>query len=367
MRTQTPNRIPIASPDVGPEEEEAVLRVLRSNHLVQGPEVAAFEKEFSAAIGVDHSVAVANGTAALHAAIWVAGVRPGDEVLVPAFTFAATANAVVAVGASPVFVDVGPDLLIDLDEAEAKITERTKAIVPVHLYGLMVDMNRVGELAVRHGLAVIEDAAQAHLARRGGITAGTAGLGAFSLYATKNMMSGEGGVITTSKADQSNALRRFRNHGMERRYHHDEWGLNLRMTDLAAAIARVQLTKLPAANDARRANAASYDQNLAPLYQRLPLPDDAEHVYHQYVVRVPAELREALAAGFQEKGVGVDIHYPIPVNRQRSFAQLDQSDDCPRAFQASLEVLALPVHPKVGAEEREWVVEVANALAGKLR
>lgn len=227
MRTHASNRIPIAVPDIGAEEEEAVLRVLRSGHLAQGPEVAQLEEEFAEACGVGHSVAVANGTAALHAALWVAGLRAGDEVLVPAFTFAATANAVVAVGATPVLVDVGPDLLIDLAQAEEKITARTRAIMPVHLYGLMADMNDVGSLADSHGLVVIEDAAQAHLARRGGITAGSTGMAAFSLYATKNMMSGEGGLVTTPDEDMAESLRRFRNHGMDVRYHHIEWGLNM--------------------------------------------------------------------------------------------------------------------------------------------
>ncbi len=171
MSSHTSDLIPIAAPDIGPEEEEAVLRVLRSGHLVQGPEVEQLEQEFAVACGVDHAVAVANGTAALHAALWAAGLRTGDEVLVPAFTFAATVNAVLAVGAVPRFVDIGDDFLIDLDHAESLVGERTAAILPVHLYGLMADMKRVTQMASRFGLAVIEDAAQAHLARRGGSAA----------------------------------------------------------------------------------------------------------------------------------------------------------------------------------------------------
>jgi dTDP-4-amino-4,6-dideoxygalactose transaminase len=359
----TSDLIPIAAPDIGTEEEEAVLRVLRSGHLVQGPEVERLEEEFAAACGVDHAVAVASGTAALHAALWAAGVRSGDEVLVPAFTFAATANAVMAVGAVPRFVDVGDDFLMDLDHAEALVGERTTAILPVHLYGLMADMARVTEMASRLGLAVIEDAAQAHLARREGRVAGASGVGAFSFYATKNMMCGEGGMVTSDDADVALAVRRLRNHGMESRYVHEEWGLNLRLTDLSAAIARVQLRKLEQFTARRRSNAAYFTANLSSFYRPQPVPPDAFHVYHQYVVRVDARHRDHLLDGLRSRGVGADVYYPSPVNHQPAFSHLQQHDTCPRASTAAGEVLALPVHPAVDEEARAKIVDVANLLA----
>ena len=365
MPTHTFDHIPIAAPDIGPEEEEAVLRVLRSGHLAQGPEVAQLEAEFAAACGVKHAVAVANGTAALHAALHAAGVQAGDEVLVPAFTFAATANAVVAVGAVPVFVDIGDDFLIDLDHAQTLVGERTTAIVPVHLYGLMADMAGVSNLASARGLAIIEDAAQAHLAKRGGAFAGATGLGAFSLYATKNMTSGEGGLVTTNDAGTADAMRRFRNHGMEIRYQHDEWGLNLRLTDIAAAIARVQLRKLDDANARRRSNAAYYTANLSPMFRPQPVPEDAFHIYHQYVVRVDPVLRDVVLERLRSEGIGADVHYPSPVNRQPAFRHL-RNDGCKHAFEASREVLALPVHPLVTDTARSRVVDVANSLSGEL-
>lgn len=367
MSTHSSDFIAIAAPDIGPEEEESVLRVLRSGHLAQGPEVAGLEAEFAAACGVGQAVAVANGTAALHAALWAAGVGAGDEVLVPAFTFAATANAVLAVGAVPVFVDVGEDLLIDLDHAGTLVGERTSAILPVHLYGLMSDMTKVTELASRHGLAVIEDAAQAHLARRGGRVAGATGIGAFSLYATKNMMCGEGGIVTTNDGQVADAVRRFRNHGMVTRYQHEEWGLNLRLTDLAAAIGRVQLRKLERFNARRRSNADYFTANLSPGYRPQPVPDDAFHVYHQYIVRVDSGDRDRLLDGLHAQGIGADVYYPSPVNRQPAYNHLNQHNACPRALAASGEVLALPVHPLVDDAARSRVVEVANALVGGLR
>ena len=367
MSAHTLSRIPIAAPDIGLDEEEAVLRVLRSGRLAQGAEVARLEEEFAAACGVEHAVAVVNGTAALHAALWAAGVGAGDEVLVPAFTFAATANAVVATGAAPVFVDIGEDFLIDLEHAEALVTEKTKAVMAVHLYGLMADVGRVEELADRQGLAIVEDAAQAHLAQRGGRTAGATGIGAFSLYATKNMTSGEGGLVTTADRRAAEAIRRFRNHGMATRYRHDEWGLNYRLTDIAAAIARAQLRKLEAANARRRENADYYTANLSGFFTPQPVPPGAVHVYHQYVVRVEAGLRDAAVGRLREEGVDADIHYPIAVNRQPAFERLDQADSCRRAHLASQEVLALPVHPLVDDSARERVVSTANTAASELR
>ena len=355
--------IPIASPELGRGEEEAVVRVLRSGMLAQGSEVAALEEEFAQAAGVDHAVAVANGTAALQVALQIAGIRAGDQVLVPSFTFAATANAVLAVGAEPVFVDIDEDYLIDLTDAAAKVTERTRAIMPVHLYGLMVDMAELQKLAESHELAIIEDAAQAHLATRDGKAAGATGIGAFSLYATKNMTTGEGGMVTTNDPDVAEAARLFRNHGMPVRYEHVEWGLNLRMTDLQAAIGRVQLDKLEAATKTRIRQAADLGAGLAHVFRKPHVPDGARHVFHQFTVAVQPETRDRFVAGFREAGIGVDIYYPTPLHRQPAFAAFRREDDCPRSERAAREVISLPVHPRVGESGIARIVHVAERLA----
>ncbi len=365
MLADTHDHIPIAAPDLGVEEEEAVLAVLRSGRLAQGPEVEALEQEFAEAAGLGHVVAVANGTVALQAALHAAGVGPGDEVLVPDFTFAATANAVIAVGAVPVFVDIDEHFHLDLDDAAAKVTSATSAILPVHLYGLMVDMAAVEAFASRHGLAVVEDAAQAHLAWRAGRPAGGTGIGAFSLYATKNMTTGEGGLVTTSDAEVADRLRRFRNHGMLSRYEHEEWGLNLRLTDLAAAIGRVQLRKLPEATERRRRNARYFSEHLPEMFRTPQVPDDAHHVFHQYVVRVPAEIRDDVLAAFRERNVGADVYYPTPLDHQKAFGGYARRD-CPAAERAAAEVIALPVHARVGRDERERIVAAAREIAEEM-
>jgi dTDP-4-amino-4,6-dideoxygalactose transaminase len=296
----------------------------------------------------------------------IAGVRPGDEVLVPAFTFAASANAVLGAGAHPVFVDIDEGFLIDLGDAQGKLTERTRAIMPVHLYGLMVDMIELSAFADRHGLVIVEDAAQAHLARRGGVSAGGTGVGAFSLYATKNMMSGEGGIVSVVSDGLAEKAKLFRNHGMATRYEHVEWGLNLRLTELQAAIARVQLEKLPAATEVRRRQAKDLTAGLPRLFEIPRVPDDAYHVFHQFTVRVPAPLRTAVVDAFHAEGIGVDIYYPTPVNRQPAFVQLGVPDDCPKAAQAASEVISLPVHPKVGREGVARIIETAERIAEEM-
>ncbi len=354
--------IHIAAPDIGTAEEQAVLRVLRSGRLAQGPEVAAFEEEFAAASAVSDAIAVANGTIALQVALHSAGIGPGDEVLIPAFTFAASANAVIAVGAVPVFVDIDDEYMIDLADAAAKLSPATAAVMPVHLYGLMADMDAMAGFASHHGLAIIEDAAQAHLARRDGRVAGGTGIGAFSLYATKNMMTGEGGVVTTNDPAQADRARLFRNHGMMQRYEHLEWGLNLRLTDLQAAIGRAQLTKLPAATEQRRHLAGLLDASLPAWFERPPQPADAYHVFHQYTVRVSAHRDEAISR-FRELGVGAEVYYPKALNRQPAFA--GAPDDCPQAVAASQQVISLPVHPKVGALGVERIATAAMKVAGE--
>ncbi|NIA24099.1 MAG: aminotransferase class I/II-fold pyridoxal phosphate-dependent enzyme [Gammaproteobacteria bacterium] len=356
--------IPIAAPDIGSEEEAAVLRVLRSGRLAQGPEVRALEEAFALVSGARYAVAVANGTAALHAALQALGIGPGDEVLVPAFTFAATANAVLATGAVPIFIDIDADFLMDLSDAAAKITPNTAAMMPVHLYGLMADMHAVHTFASLHGLAIVEDAAQAHLARRAGVTPGQMGVAAYSLYATKNMMSGEGGLVTTSSSEIAERVRLFRNHGMSDRYHHETWGMNLRMTDLQAAMGRVQLDKLPEATRRRIENAAALTDGLPSLFTTPRVPADAYHVFHQFTVRVPAPYRDRVVEEFKRRQIGVDIYYPLPLTRQPSLKKW--SSECPSADAASGEVISLPVHPKVDAESLDRVIEAAIAISAEM-
>ncbi len=355
--------IAIAAPEITVAEEEAVLRVLRSGRLAQGPEVAAFEESFANLQHAQHVVATSNGTTAIHTALHVLGVGAGDEVLVPAFTFAASANAVIATGATPIFVDITDHWLIDLEDAAAKITERTKAIMPVHLYGLMVDMRNVEVFSQRHELSIVEDAAQAHLATRNDRWAGTTGVGAFSFYATKNAMTGEGGALTTTNEELADSARRFRNHGMTTRYTHVEWGLNHRMTELQAAIGVEQLKRLERWTDQRISNAAFFDKNLPELFAPPIVPNGARHVYHQYTVTVPPETRDGLLKGLRDLGIGADIYYPTPVPMQEAFEGPDTERRYPNAVSASKSIINLPVHPQLSASDLDRIVTAASEVS----
>ena len=358
--------IAIAAPEITTAEEEAVLRVLRSGRLAQGPEVAAFEQSFGELQHAAHVIATSNGTTALHAALHVAGVRPGDEVLVPAFTFAASANAVIAAGARPVFVDISDHWHIDLAAAGERVTDRTTAIMPVHLYGLMVDMAAVMAFADRHGLAVIEDAAQSHLAHRDGIWAGTAGVGAFSFYATKNAMTGEGGVVTTESEEIAEAARRFRNHGMTSRYTHVEWGLNLRMTELQGAIGTEQLRRLQGWTKVRRDHAAFLTENLPAFFSTPTEPDGAFHVYHQYTTTVDTGVRDRILEGFRERAIGADVYYPTPVPTQPAFEGPGAAADYPRAMTASQSIINLPIHHQLTQDDLDRIVIAAREIVAEV-
>lgn len=350
--------IPISRPHIGAEEEAAVLRVLRSGRLAQGPEVEAFEAEFALVCGAPFGVACANGTAALHLGLLAAGIGPGDEVLVPSFTFAASANAVLACGARPVFCDVREDdFCIDAADAAARVGRATRAVMPVHLYGQVADMDGVRALVAEHGLVIVEDACQAHGASFGGVRAGGFATAAFSLYATKNMMSGEGGMVTAQDEQTARSLRLLRNHGMEQRYVHERFGLNLRMTEIAAAMGRVQLARLPGWNARRRENAAFYQKALAGV-DGLVVPEELsgrEHVWHQFTVRIAGGRRDGVRAFLAEKGVGSDVYYPTPVHRQPAFAS---EVSLPVAERLAGEVLSIPVHPSLSDVEREAVASV---------
>ncbi|GAA4593336.1 dTDP-4-amino-4,6-dideoxygalactose transaminase [Actinoplanes octamycinicus] len=353
--------IPSARPVIGPDEIAAAVRVLSSGLVVQGPEVAAFEEEFSALVAGRHCVAVNSGTSALQLTLLGLGLKPGDEVIVPSFSFAATANAVRLAGATPVFADIEPGSFgLDPAAVAAAITPRTVAIMPVHLYGHPAAMDRIMPLADRHGLAVVEDAAQAHAAALHGVPAGAFGVaGCFSFYPTKNMHSLEGGMITTADPDLARRLRLLRNQGMEQRYQNEIVGANMRLTDVAAAIGRVQLGRLAEWTERRRANAAYLDRHLTGVLTP-PVAPGARHVYHQYTVRVPAG-RDALQAALAERGVGSAVYYPTPIHRLRPYE--NGKDHLPETDRAAAEVLSLPVFPTLTGAELERIVEAVTTAA----
>jgi perosamine synthetase len=358
--------IPIARPDIGPEELAAVTEVLSSGMLAQGRKVAELETKWAEFVGVRHAVAMANGTLALMSIFSGIGLEPGDEVITVSHTFAATANAILYTGATPVFIDIEPDTyLIDAKLIEAAITPRTRAICPVHLFGLVADMDMIQAIADRHGLAVVEDACQAHGATFRGRKAGSFGHGAFSLYATKNMTTAEGGFVTTNDDKLADWLRLYRNQGMRTRYQFEMLGYNFRLTDLAAAIGLAQLAKLERNTARRQAIAARYDEAFADLPARLPIkPDGRTHVFHQYTVDV-GEAREAIVADLREAGVGADVYYPIPVHRQAYILERGLYADLPVTDAAAARTLALPMFPGLTDAEQTQVIDALRAAVGR--
>ena len=354
--------IPAAKPVIGDEEREAVDRVLRSGMIAQGPEVAAFEKEFAEQlVGGRACVAVSSGTSGLHLGLLAAGVGPGDEVVVPSFTFAATANSVALTGATPVFADIDPVTFnLSPAAAEAAITERTVGVMPVHLYGQPADMTAFTELTQRRGVQLFEDAAQAHGATWQGAPVGSFGTFAmFSLYPTKNMTSGEGGMVSCATPEVVRMVQLLRNQGMERRYANEVVGFNARMTDVHAAIGRVQLAKLPAWTAKRQANAEFFNANLEGVVTPA-VADGATHVWHQYTIRVSGD-RDAFAKALaEEHGIGSGVYYPIPNNELPSFGV---EADLPETAKACAEVISLPVYPALTDEQLERIVTGVNAVA----
>lgn len=348
--------IRLAAPFIGDEEVEAVARVMRSGQLSQGPETAAFESDFGALVSGRHCIGVNSGTSALHVGLLAAGIGPGDEVIVPSFTFAATANSVALTGATPVFVDVEADhFCIDPEAIRAAIGPRTAAIMPVHLYGHPADMPAIMELASTHGLMVIEDAAQAHGASLDGVPCGAWGdLAMFSFYPTKNMTTGEGGIISTADDELARKCRLLRNQGMEVRYQNEAVGLNVRMTDISAAIGRVQLTRLADWTNKRRENAARYDAELTTVATPA-VTEGAHHVYHQYTIRTGE--RDALVERLRAAEIGVDVYYPTPVHELPSFGL---EVDLPVTRALAAEVCSIPVQPFLTDDEISTVIAEIN-------
>lgn len=336
--------------------EELVGDVLRSGRLAQGPMVAAFEAAFADIAGTAHAVAVNNGTTALVAALEAVGVGPGDEVITTPFTFVATVNAILERGALVRLVDIRPDdFTIDVAAVEAALTPHTRAVMPVHLYGSCADMLSLTKLVEREGagIRIVEDAAQAHGAAIGGRAAGSFGVGCFSFYATKNLTTGEGGMVTTDDDEVADRLRLLRNQGMQQRYDYVLPGHNYRMTELQAAVGLAQITHLSAATDQRRRNAARLTAALADI-EGLVLPTEGpgrHHVYHQYTVRLDEQARvgrDTLATELATKGIETGVYYPRPVHAYpcyRDHPDVLATAPLSEAEQAARQVLSLPIHP----------------------
>lgn len=354
--------IPAAKPIIGDEERAAVDAVLATGMLAQGQQVAEFEKEFSdVLLDGRSSVAVNSGTSGLHLGLLAAGVGPGDEVIVPSFTFAATGNSVALTGATPVFADIELEhYTLDVEHVASLITDKTKGIMPVHLYGHPFNVDGFTKLAQDRGIDLYEDAAQAHGASFNGRKVGTFGKFAmFSLYPTKNMTSGEGGMVSTPDADVERNLRLLRNQGMAKQYENELVGFNARMTDLHASIGRVQLKKVMGWTEQRQQNAAFLTANLENVGTPVSA-SGAVHVYHQYTIRI-GEDRDGLAKALREEfNIGTGVYYPVPNHRLPSF---DRQEELPNTETAAKEVLSLPVHPSLTQSDLERVVTAVNKLA----
>ncbi len=336
--------------DIKPELDAAIHRVLDSGMFVLGPEVAAFETDFAAYCGGTHCVAVNSGTSALHLALLAAGIGPGDEVIAPAMTFVATVAPILYAGATPVLVDVDPKTWnIEPDAVEAAVTERTRAIIPVHLHGLPADMDPILATARRHGLTVIEDAAQAHGADYKGARVGSIGdIGCFSFYPGKNLGAyGEGGALVTNDPEIAETARVLRDWGQTAKHDHALRGFNYRMDGFQGAVLGVKLRHLDAWTEARRARAATYDARIAGFGLGTPAaPPDSRHVYHVYAIRVPD--RDQVQAALQAHGVQTAIHYPLPVHLQDAYRALGRgAGTFPVAEQLGREFLSLPIYPEL--------------------
>lgn len=361
--------IPIAQPLISDQEIDEVVKVLKSGFIAQGPKVAEFEEKFAEYVGVDHAVAVTSGTAALHTALLALGIENGNEVVTTPFSFAATGNSVLYTGARPVFVDIDPKTFnLDPDKIEAAITKNTKAILPVHLYGQPADMDPLKKIADEHNLWIIEDAAQAHGAQYHDKMVGSLGdIACFSFYPTKNMTTGEGGMITTDSEELADRARMLRSHGESERYNHTILGYNFRMTDIAAAIGLVQLERLDGFTKSRIENAEYLTTHIDSIEGILPpfVMDRVKHVFHQYTVRVEKGKRDALKEVLTQLGIGTGVHYPKTIYQQKLYQDLGIAANCPQAEKAAQEVLSLPVHPKLTVDDLGEIVNILEEASEK--
>ena len=357
-------KVPIAKPIIGDEEIENVVEVLKSGMIAQGPKVEEFEEEFAEWVGADYGIAVNSGTAALHTALLSCGIGKGDEVITTPFTFIASGNSILYTGAKPVFADIDlKTYTISPESIESLISENTKAILPVQLYGQAANMEKINEIAEKYGLIVVEDAAQAHGATCNGENVGTLGdMACFSFYPTKNMTTSEGGIITTNDGELAENARIFRAHGASIRYLHSDIGYNFRMTDISAAIGLAQLDRIDEFNDKRIENAAYLNEGLKDV-DGVVTPYCAygsKHVYHQYTIRVEKGDRDDWVDSINECGVGTGIHYPIPLYNHPVYKKLGIEGYCPNAEIAADNVISLPVHPSLTKEDLDLVIEAVK-------
>ncbi len=355
--------IPIAKPLISNEEKKAVLDVLDSGIIAQGKKVKEFEEKFASYINSKYAIATSNGTNALHIALLSSNIKKNDEVITTPFSFIATANSILYTGAKPVFVDVNEDdFNINVDLIQEKITKKTKAIMPVHLYGNPCNMKALMEIAEDKNLILIEDAAQAHGAEYNNKKIGSFSTSCFSFYPTKNITTGEGGMITTNNERIDNIARMIRDHGSNKKYYHDILGYNFRMTDINAAIGIVQLNKLDEFNKKRIENAIYLNNKLNVKGLILPkIKENTKHVFHQYTIRVTKgfnKTREDLIKILTENNIGNAIHYPVPIHKQKLYQDLEYKDKLPIAEKLANEVLSLPIHPAVSKADLEYIASI---------
>jgi perosamine synthetase len=354
--------IPIARPYLGPEEEAAVIEVMRSGVLAQGPRVRAFEQAFATAHGARQGVATSSGSTALQLALLAHGIGPGDEVIVTPLSFIATANAIIHAGARPVFADVDETLNLDPHAAEAAITNRTRAIVPVHLHGCPANLDALSEIAREWGVALIQDACQAVGAEFRGRPLGAFGTAVYSFYATKNITTGEGGMVTTDDENVAVAIAGLRHQAYTAEpYTHSKVGFNYRMTEIQAAIGLVQLARLETLTARRRANAAYYDSEIRG-FEKPARTSGAKHVFHHYCLLAgPGRDRDELVTRLRQRGVASDVHYPVPIYNQPAYRKY-AAPACPVAESAAQNIFSIPVHSALTDAEREQVAAAVNAL-----
>jgi dTDP-4-amino-4,6-dideoxygalactose transaminase len=348
-----------------PSIEPEIHEVLTTGQFILGPRTQAFEAEVADYLGVQHAVGVASGTDALHLALLAAGVGPGDEVITTPFTFAATVEAILYVGAVPVFADIDPATYnIDPERVAELVGPRTRALLPVHLYGQPVDMDALDAIARDNNLTVIEDCAQSFGARRGGRTTGAWGIaGAFSFFPSKNLGgAGDGGLVTSNDDGVAEELRRLRNHGTLRKYYHDELGYNSRLDELQAVVLRAKLARIDAYNEGRRRVARAYGELLADAPVTLPAEaESGSHVYHQYVIQ--ANNRDEIQQALADAEIASAVYYPVPLHRQPAFAAYGEGVSCPVAEQVAERVLALPIFPELDRDGTEQVAAVVRETA----
>lgn len=361
--------IPIAQPLISDQEIDEVVKVLKSGFIAQGPKVAEFEEKFADYIGVEHAVATTSGTTALHLSLLTLRIEKDNEVITTPFSFAATANSILFTGARPVFVDIDSKTFnLDPNKIEEAINKKTKAIMPVHLYGQPADMDPIKKIAEENNLWIVEDAAQAHGAQYHNQMVGSLGdIACFSFYPTKNMTTGEGGMITTDSDELADAARILRSHGESERYNHTILGYNFRMTDIAAAIGLVQLKRLDEFTKSRIENSEYLTTHIDTIEGITPpfVLDQVKHVFHQYTVRVGDGKRDAVKDFLSELGVGTGVHYPKTIYEQKLYQDLRITGNCPQAENAASEVLSLPVHPGLTVGDLGDIVNLLEEASEK--